>query len=193
MNNKRIFKRLILIASVLMVAALIVAVQASAKPDSPEKNPIVIFNTETVTRPDLGPPSTNGVVGKNGYKVFDPGAIGIVSITPSGESGDMTIMTVYRSGWTNAWLDFGTWQWHHFGSHTSDSDLWEDEIWVDGFLKVTTDPGWRDACDNHRAGDNSYCGTNFDHILPRTIYAKSDHHFHTDGYVDNNFSTADSA
>lgn len=77
--------------------------------------------------------------------------------------------------------------WNHLGGHQSGSDLWEEQIWADGFLKVTTDPSWRTICSNHTSGTYAYCSTSFFHLLPRTINAKTNHFFHKSGYYDHFF------
>lgn len=181
---------------ILMMLAIIMGAATPVLADDEEpKDPT--YNKTKVTRPDVGTQVEQGAVGKNGYKVFNPGSIAVVaaeSVT-SEQAEALLPATSYRSGSTDAWLNYVAMPpgWDHFGGHTSGSDLWEDEIWVDGFLKITTDANWRTSCQNHASGRSAYCATSFFQYIPRTIKSKSNHHFHKSGYIDNNFSTSDSA
>jgi hypothetical protein len=185
--------------SILMVVMLCLSVvtsQAFAQKSDPP--PQLDYNTTTVIQDSDEENREGATVGENGYGVFNPGAIARVGITPV-EKGLQTaaLLTIYRSGSTDAWLDYaqcGTLPcWYHYGSHQSGSDLNETDIWVDGFLKVTTDAGWRTSCSQHTSGFGANCETSFSHLLPRTIYGQSNHFMHSSGYVDSSFTTADSA
>jgi hypothetical protein len=147
-------------------------------------------NTAVEVRPDLGPMIEKGLVGENGYKVFNPGAIASAPIISKNRG---LAASIYRSGWTDAWLSLDWNSWEHHGNHDSSSDLWETHIGIDGRLKVTIDSGWRDTCSIHTSGSSYLCSTSFHHVLPRTIKAESTHTFQTPGYVDEIFYTADNA
>ncbi|MBI5822444.1 MAG: hypothetical protein HZB18_00295 [Chloroflexi bacterium] len=157
----------------------------------------VIYNTKVVTLQETKINAVGSTVGQYGYQVFNPGAIGYTTartMTPGLING-----RAKRRGSTDAWLNFvitpakpfGSWD--HFGGHQSSSDLWEGEIWVDGFLKISNDANWRASCSNHLSGNYAYCTTSFNQLIARLIKAKSNHHFHKNNYIDNNFSTADNA
>lgn len=178
-----------------LLGALVSPVLAQGeKPDDP-----ITHNSSSQVRSDLGHLDPRFEVGKNGYKVFNIGAIASVNIKSSDDGNQaFSLLSTYRSGFSDAWLDYGVCGtvpcWYHYGWHESGSDLWEAEIWANGRLKVTTDSSWRATCTGSpTSGDQSSCGTNFSHLLPRTIRSETDHHFHTSGYVDDNFTTQDSA
>jgi len=209
MNTAKSLKKL---AYILMIAMFLstmfngVAFADDANPPTPDTSLAdLTYNTQTEIRMDIGQPE-RGNIGQYGYKVFQPGAIASIVAMPIDANQDAPLLLPdkpgrgpRRRGSTDAWLNF-VWiptppygSWEHFGAHHSSSDLWEAQIWVDGFLKITNDSGWRDTCSRERSGKNAYCVTSFTQLLPRRIQARSNHHFHTSGYRDQNFSTGDSA
>ncbi len=136
--------------------------------------------------PWLGPDVPGLVSGEGGYRVFGPNAVLIVPIEPVA-SGPDSIETIYRAGWTDAYL--GSYPKHN-GSHNSQSDLVEQENWVDGAIRPQSQPGsWRDSCSKHQGGQFSNCPTSYD--ATGTSVAHSWHYFHTSGYADSDFQTED--
>lgn len=186
---------LILAAGVLMALPALADEPSQAEPPSVEK---IEVNEETETRADIGPKYEGNVVGQNGYKVFKPGAIVAVPAI-STEAARTLAAAQMRRGSTDAWLawswsfDWKKWGWDHIASHNSNSDLWEDEIWVDGALKITTDSSWRELCPKHTSGNNAACTTRFFQVLPRTIKAESSHYFKKSGFANSSFKSSDSA
>ena len=142
---------------------------------------------ESVIRPDLGPEVEGLTPGVGGYKVFGPNAIVTQAIINEKESGGNRQYS--RTGTTDIWEVGGD---TVMGSHTSDSELYEDEIWVDGAIKKSGQ-GWYDSDEDHTVGMFAYCNTQMpDPIWLQTFIAHSWHHFHTSGYVDWNPETEDS-
>jgi len=184
---------------IVMVIVLLATIASPVTAQGEQPNDPAVYNSTSEIRPELGLLDSRFEVGKNGYKVFNKGAIATVNIKSSeNEFQAFGVLSTYRSGFSDAWLDYGVCAtlpcWYHYGWHESGSDLWEAEIWANGRLKVTTDSNWRATCTGSpTTGTKSSCGTNFSHILPRTISSQTDHHFHTSGYVDDNFTTQDSA
>lgn len=155
-------------------------------------------NTTTLLDPQRGPSFPGMIPGVNGYKVFEPRAIQRVPIRSLREAGPpssfSSILTLYRSGYTDAWIHWEPPGFGHYGSHTSDSDLFEQQILVDGFLRPLSDSAWWSRCQDYRSGHRATCITYFWYPgFCRNIYAESFHHFHTDGYQDNDFKTSDVA
>jgi hypothetical protein len=193
MNTSKSLKKLL---PILMIIVFLTSMSTSVAFADDANPPKPDYNTQTETRPDIGQ-QEKGDVGQHGYKVFMPGAIASVAASPLDAS--LKAASVFRSGSTDAWLNFVVIAtppysgWDHLGGHQSGSDLWESEIWVDGFLKITNDSSWRASCSQHATGSSAYCVTSFNQLLPRLINGKTNHHFHMSGYVDQNFSTADSA
>jgi hypothetical protein len=143
--------------------------------------------------PDLGPSVPGQTPGVNGYKVFGPNAVRRVPIRPSVEGGETTApLTLYRSGYTDVWYTWGGpfQPYVYNGSHTSDSDLWEEQIWVDGYLKRRNQIGWMNNCRDHTAGSRAQCNTSFEWSAV-CAYGESQHFFHTTGYADDHFTTSD--
>lgn len=182
MKIKKVLTVLILSVSILMIVGI------SFADDNIES--AVTKNAVVELRPDLGAMDEKGIVGENGYKVFNPGAI---ATTPIMSTNRSLAASIYRSGWTDAWLSLDWDSWEHHGNHNSSSDLWETHIGIDGRLKVTAESGWRDTCSIHTSGKSYTCATSFHHYLPRTIRAESTHTFQTPGYVNDLFYTADNA
>jgi hypothetical protein len=76
-------------------------------------------------------------------------------------------------------------------SHLSMSDLFEDEIWVDGAIKISGQ-GWYMSDDDHTSGMFAHVNTEMpDPQFSQTFIAHSWHHFHTSGWVDLNNETED--
>ncbi|GAB4500755.1 MAG: hypothetical protein Fur0035_02950 [Anaerolineales bacterium] len=203
MHTSKLLKKLAYVLTIAMFLSTMfngIAFANNANPPTPDTSLAgFTYNTQTEIRPDIGQPG-RGNIGQYGYKVFQPGAIASVVAMPMDANQDNLPDKSggpRRRGSTDAWLN---WVWNppyfgfeHFGAHHSSSDLSEDEIWVDGFLKITNDSSWRDTCSQERSGKNAYCVTSFFQVMSRSIQAKSDHHFHLRGYKDNDFSTADGA
>lgn len=196
MEKKVSFKLGLLVLLIGLLTALPVLADESNHSDQPGA---ITVNETTEIRPNLGPQG-NGVVGEHGYKVFNPGAIKSTHALPlTSNAGDELGVTAIRRGSTDAWLawvwswDWKKWGWDHYGYHNSESDLSEEQIWADGRLKITTDSGWRVLCSDHKSGVRAECSTQFFQLLPRTIKAETNHHFHKSGYIDSDFKTSDSA
>jgi hypothetical protein len=115
----------------------------------------------------------------------------VVHSEPAMPIGDSLLFaaTVYRAGWTDAY-----WVWYyplnieHHGSHNSQSDLVETNIWADGSLKIKGVTVH--SCANHTSGQYAQCETNKSYYEKNAITAKSWHYFHTSGYTDQNFTTS---
>lgn len=129
------------------------------------------------------PPPTPVVIRQGGPVIHTESALPV---------GDLLVAaaSVYRAGWTDAYWVFYPWppKWEHHGSHNSQSDLVEDNIWVDGSLKVQSIVV--DSCSNHTSGQYAQCGTDKTYYWKYTIVATSWHYFHKSGWVDQNFSTS---
>lgn len=100
-------------------------------------------------------------------------------------------LDIYRAGWTDAWRttlwEDGMLYVHHQGSHNSQSDLVEEQIWVDGSLNVD---GYSVAsCPNHSSGQFVSCVTDYRLHISYPETATSWHFFHKSGYTDQNFQT----
>jgi hypothetical protein len=184
-----LFNRQIL--SLLIGACLLLTVK-TVSAESPTHAEVPEWNKSTIINPNLGSSDPRGVVGQNGYKVFNAGAIAQVAV--SSTEGNL-VPDVYRSGNSDAWSYFnqdGGWgTWTHVGNHNSGSDLSESDIRANGRLKVTTDPNWRKLCNDNTSGNSAACITEFNDALPRTIYGETNHFFHTSGYSDSQFLTSD--
>jgi hypothetical protein len=174
----------------VLLALLLSAVPGVVLADEPppdEPLPGAVLADEPV----LGPPV--------GYRVDEPSPGAVVhreAVQPLGgriqSLGDgVRPMTTYRSGWTNAWHEWH-WplNWGHVGSHNSDSDLVEDEIWVDGFMKIKS--YWDDSCKRHTSGTSAHCRTELTYHLVYNFYVESHHTFHKAGYPDTYFETGKS-
>jgi len=147
-------------------------------------------NSEPILDPQRGPTFPGMMPGIGGYKIFGPGAIRKIPVRPV--SSPIDPQALYRSGYTDAWIHWEPPGFGHYGSHTSDSDLFEQEIWVDGYLRPLSSTGWWATCSDHRVGQRATCLTYFWYpVFCRNIYAESLHHFHTDGFEDDNFKTGD--
>lgn len=114
-------QKLILAMVILICLALI----TSPTTASNENLTFPSYNQIIEIRPEIGSTQGNGVVGQYGYKVFYPGAIAVIPIVAIQSP---TNPLLYRSGSTDAWLDFGMGPgnimgWNHFGGHQSGSDL----------------------------------------------------------------------
>ena len=144
---------------------------------------------ETEVHSDLGPAEEGLTPGVGGYKVFGPDAIAIQSIQSVKGNGLMTLDVLYRTGTTDIFEISGP---AVKGSHSSESDLFEDEIWIDGAIKEEGQ-GWYDSNYLHTSGMFAACYTQMpDRNWLQTFIAHSWHHWHTNGYNDWNPETEDS-
>lgn len=150
----------------------------------PEAN----VNQRTEVRPDLGPPQAGLTAGKEGYKVFHPGAIVSAPARLNTSTGDVTINST-RRGNTDAYGSntIG-------GRHSSDSDLLEDQIRVDGALQKDGGPVVDDCIGSRTVSHATSCTNEVSTVNfgPGTYVGKSYHYFHKSGYVDTNLYTQDS-
>lgn len=162
-------------------------------PDIVERQAIEpIPGAELADEPVLGPPP--------GYRADEPSTGAVVhrvEVRPlDGQvqslNSEMRPMATYRSGWTDGWHD---WIYpitiRHVGSHNSDSDLDEDQIGVDGFMRIGG-PSWDDSCDRHISGTSAHCRTEVTANFFYSFYVESHHSFHTAGYPDTYFETGKS-
>lgn len=179
------------IQSILMlvsVISLILVLPVNAQERQPTEQPWT--NEETVVRPDLGPKEVGLTPGVNGYKVFNPGAIKSEPIKPIGKLAISPEATLYRRFYTDAYIKWLDGDWHYRGSHVSESDLYEQKIWVDGWLKVSKT--WVDDCLSHKTNvRRATCTTDEVFWCGYSSYAESDHFFHTSGYIDAQKTTWD--
>jgi len=94
-----------------------------------------------------------------------------------------------RRGWTDAfWVWYPVWVWTHNGSHNSQSDLVENNIWADGNLTIKGVVV--SSCSKHTSGQYAQCGTSKTLYEKLSFTAKSWHFFHKTGYADTSFTTA---
>jgi len=159
---------------------------ALADDPSPDK---VLPGTVLADEPVIGPatgysidePGPNAVVHKEAVQPLDDNTL--QSLSPGN-----SIAAIYRSGWTDGWHD---WIYpltiRHVGSHNSDSDLNEDQIKVDGFMRMTS--SWSDSCKRHTSGTSAHCRTEVTANLFYSFYVESHHSFHKSGYPDTYFET----
>lgn len=159
----------------------------------------ISVNQETVIRPDIGPKLSDLEPGEQGYKVFNPGAIVQVQRIPASESGlsiteqGNVMSSSGGTGSTDVWYDHFhccPGDYHMMGSHLSESTLWEDDIWADGYIKVVGQ-GWRDQCSDHTSGTRAHCNTGY-HYGCEDSYGETDHYWHKEGYQDNWATSSDS-
>ncbi len=157
-------------------------------------------NRTTEVRPEIGPSFPGMTPGVDGYKVFGPGAIKQVPVLATGQNTLVEVDQLteeVRSGYSDAWKRWnGPFSyWEHWGSHSEDSTLYETDISIGGFLRnIAFAPNWRASCRDPQlgtmSGSRASCQTTFNDQC-RNIYAESTHHFHTNGYVDSNFTSGD--
>jgi len=142
---------------------------------------------EGIVRPDLGPEVEGPTPGVDGYKVFGPNAIITQSIGGEKESGIRR--DLLRTGTTDIWQEGSNGTLH--GSHTSESDINEDVINVDGAIKEVGQ-GWFDSDRDHASGYFANCNTQMsDRNFWQTFHAHSWHFWHTEGYYDFDGETYD--
>lgn len=137
---------------------------------------------------NLGSTDPGLIPGVNGYKVFGPDAIKQVPAQRLGLAG-ASPMTETRTGATDEYGCGST----ACGSHTSESELFESQIHVDGAAKWSWASGWLDSCPNHTTGHLAQCSTQLQEDFCRvwTAMGHSWHYFHTSGYLDSDFQTSD--
>lgn len=100
-------------------------------------------------------------------------------------------LAVTRTGISDGGKIAFMWGFHYKGSHQSISTITEQVIDVHGDLFVSG--ALVDACNTSRSGTTASCGTEDDFLNPfYSGLARSDHFFHTSGYVDSNFQTSKS-
>ncbi len=174
-----------------VVALLILAIGVApgvTRAEGPDRNGQLL--------PELGPVVPGLTPGVGGYKVFGPDAIQRVPVRPLGPSRmSPSMLNIYRAGWSDAYRnDCGQYYYCLGGSHISQSDLVEEQIWVDGSIKTNLDGTWRAFCSKHSEGQSAPCSSSWD---PGGIWssgtAHSWHHFHKTGYVDDDFQTEDNS
>jgi hypothetical protein len=176
-----------LLAVFALMALLLSVGSGVARADGPDGNGQII--------PNLGPVVPGLTPGVGGYKVFGPDAIkrepirrlGSVGISPT------TPNTLYRAGWTDEYQCADNGQ-YACGSHNSQSDLYEQEINVDGAARRNDSQGWQDYQQQHTVGHIAVCFTRIYYGPIGRFYTAighSWHHFHTNGYGDSDFQTED--
>ena len=184
-------KKLVFIVLTLLIALIpfgLAQGKGEQPPTSPPNEPWL--NSTTEFRPDIGLMDLNLKPGENGYKIFNPGGISILSVKGQEKEPDSILATRIAS--TDA---FGFWQGENFygaGDHDSENDSFpENEIWVTGCVKKTGNTTWGDCDTDNTSGYIAHADTavighyNYDYT------AKSWHHFHTSGIVDWNPITQD--
>jgi hypothetical protein len=161
------------VASIALIGPIVVSAQGGG---------------EGVVRSDVGPPVPGQTSGVNGYKVFGPNAFGEApaqAINPTLASPE-TITAPMRYWSTDAYLAGGSAK----GSHTSQSDLNEQEVWVDGAIRHSS-ASWVDSCRDHAAGFFAHCDTTMLTYEFQTYVGHGWHHFHKSGYIDSDAQTED--
>jgi len=89
----------------------------------------------------------------------------------------------WRRGWTDGWYDwYFPADFHHIGSHTSNSDLVEDVIRISGFMRVEAE--WDSSCVEESGGKTIHCQTHRMYYLPYDFWVESDHFFQKAGWID---------
>lgn len=147
-------------------------------------------NSTTEFRPDIGLMDPNLEPGVNGYKVFSPSAISVLMVSGygKGSNGALSVLAT-RTAATDASTFLG----NGVGDHDSESELFENDIWVDGCIKRTGNSTWADCDSDRTSGHIAHADTYMSGTYGWQYTAKSWHHFHTTGYVDWNPVTQDSA
>ena len=176
----------------VLLALLLSAVPGVVMADEPPPDE-PLPGTVLADEPLPGPPV--------GYRVDEPSPGAVVhreAVQPLGGrirslgSGGRPMPT-YRSGWTDGWYDWFYPYFWHVGSHTSDSDLYEDSIRVDGLSKLQGSSGWRTSCADPthgiKPGTTAHCNTRFEAYFAYKFYVESHHAFHKAGYPDTYFET----
>ncbi|MEM8532493.1 MAG: hypothetical protein AAGF95_16740 [Chloroflexota bacterium] len=154
-------------------------------PQIPEMPPYTV-NHATEFRPDLGTLRSGLIPGVDGYKVFHPGAIAVAQAQPGLNINDSS--TSGSGKWRRARTDAYDTALSMVSDHSSDSDLSENKIEVEGLLGMKGGPKTEDcketrydrhvvSCSNSTGGpEGRYEGVGF-------------HDFHTDGYGDTHLKT----
>lgn len=160
----------------------------------PETKPTIYINQETLFLPDFGAQHEGLVPGEGGYKVFRPGAFALMYFRPVTDRSRLAGTGLYRRAATDAFTYNCGSIWGCGGAdHDSQSDLFEQEIWVDGCLKYRGNPTWQVCDDDHTSGFIAHADTSLPGCFLCSFEAKSWHHFHTPGYRDWNPVTGDTA
>ena len=181
--------QIIILLACILPALLLVAPAGAQEPFPGED---LWTNTEVVIDAEEGPAEAGMTPGTDGYKVFNPGAIKILTSHPTGDDPQAS-QNILRKGTTDVW---GIWggpfqNWKFTGSHTSTSSIFEKKIWADGALKYLSQGGWQSSCAKHTAGRRAHCNTTFSGWYSR-VYAHTYHVFRAPGYLPGDFATADS-
>ncbi len=159
-----------------------------------EQPPKPWTNSSKEFRPDIGLMDPEMEPGVNGYKVFNPGAISILTVQGkiNGPNGTLSVLAT-RTGATDAFIySCGEIYLCGGGDHDSESTLFEDEIWVDGCIKRYGNYAWSNCDEDHTSGSIAHTDTSMSGGFAWNFTAKSWHHFHTSGYVDWNPTSQDS-
>lgn len=143
-----------------------------------------LADTGSQVRPDVGPSVPGLVAGQDGYKVFGPDAIKTAPLEATGQNS-MAPLVENRTAISDIWKTGDTF----YGSHDSESPLYEDEIRAQGGIKWDIHQGWDNTCDSgESSGYQAQCNTS---MADPNIWWKDDgfiahtyHHFHKSGYVD---------
>ncbi len=188
MNKKLIF----VVFAVLVALTPLGAVQGKGEQPPTPSSDEPWTNSTTEFRPDLGLMDPDLEPGVNGYKIFNPGAISILSVQGQGNEPDGILATriansdafTYSCNPPPSWLCGG-------GDHNSENDaIPEDEIWVDGCIK-RKNYAWSNCDDDHTSGYIAHADTSMSGGFAWQFTAKSWHKFHTAGYIDWNPITQD--
>jgi hypothetical protein len=171
-----------LLSTLVLVMLAIPLAPGMVLADSPLPGAIPVLD-----EPATGPPP--------GYRVDEPSPGAVVKrvpVQPDGVSPDNLPGQQYRAGWTDGW-----WAWKplvsydHVGSHTSKSDLLEDQIVVRGYMRVGGGSSWDDSCScDNRPSTTCHCTTLKNYpLFQYPFYVESHHFFRKQGYADNYFET----
>lgn len=194
MNRKALFS--LLLISLMMLLPVGIAQADGPTGDSKDGVSELWTNTQTEVHPELGPEVPGLTPGENGYKVFNPGAITIVPVKSVEKDRELTISGtgLYREGRTDTYLIMRD-KMYAEATHNSESDLFEEDIRVEGAIKQDGF-GWADNCvdpeSGIRSGHLAHCQTSMPYPqFLKTYIGHSWHHFHTTGYVDDDFQSED--
>ena len=160
----------------------------------PSTEPTIYVNQETFFLPNFGVQRAGLTPGEGGYKVFRPGAFALMQVRPLTKSNGLAGTGLYRRAATDAFTYNCGSSWRCGGAdHDSQSDLFEQEIWVDGCLKYRGNQTWQVCDEDHTSGFIAHADTSLPGCFLCSFEARSWHHFHTPGYRDWNPVTGDTA